>query len=92
MKHNNSTSLWITGTTRSGKTNRLITEFSQWVRKQSIQQSKLLHPQDGIVSAILAFAANNDNRRELADRLSEEIEGTYPIICLLPMKLLCFGR
>jgi hypothetical protein len=85
MKHNNSTSLWITGTTRSGKTNRLITEFSQWVRKQSIQQSKLLHPQDGIVSAILAFAANNDNRRELADRLSEEIEGTYPIICKTPV-------
>ena len=81
MKH--STSLWIEGKTRSGKTTRLVTEFSDWVRKEIQQQPQ--QPQDGITSAILVFAANNDNRRELSDRLSEAVEGTYPVICKTPV-------
>lgn len=74
-----STSLWIEGKTRSGKTTRLVTEFSEWVREQIQYQPQA--PQDGITSAILVFAANSDNRRELSDRLSEAVEGTYPVIC-----------
>lgn len=80
---NSKTSLWIEGTTKSGKTTRLVTEFSEWVREQIQQQPP--QPQDGITSAILVFAANNDNRRELSDRLSEAVEGTYPVICKTPM-------
>lgn len=83
MKQTNLTSLWITGKTRSGKTTCLVTEFSQWVRQQIKQKS--LYPQDGLTSAILVFAANNHNRRELVDRLSEAVEGTYPIICKTPV-------
>jgi hypothetical protein len=83
MKH--STSLWIEGKTRSGKTTRLVTEFSDWVRKRIIEQNNAQHPQDGITSAILVFAANNDNRRELSDRLSLAVEGTYPVICKTPV-------
>ena len=79
----NSTSLWIEGKTRSGKTTRLVTEFSEWVREQIQHQPQ--HPQDGITSAILVFAANNDNRRELLDRLSLAVEGTYPVICKTPV-------
>ena len=85
MKQNNATSLWITGKTRSGKTTRLVREFSQWVRQQILKQNKTQNTQEGLTSAILVFAANNSNRRQLADRLSEEIEGTYPIICKTPM-------
>ena len=81
----NSTSLWIEGKTRSGKTTRLVTEFSDWVRKRIIEQNNAQHPQDGITSAILVFAANNDNRRELLDRLSLAVEGTYPVICKTPV-------
>ena len=79
----NSTSLWIEGKTRSGKTTRLVTEFSEWVREQIQHQPQ--RPQDGITSAILVFAANNDNRRELSDRLSLAVEGTYPVICKTPV-------
>ena len=83
MKH--STSLWIEGKTRSGKTTRLVTEFSDWVRKRIIEQNNAQHPQDGITSAILVFAANSDNRRELSDRLLLAVEGTYPVICKTPV-------
>jgi hypothetical protein len=77
-------SLWIRGTTRSGKTSRLVAEFRQWVRqrltgyqKRSLQQN----PSDKLASAILVLAANNHNRHELGDRLAVAVEGTYPVIC-----------
>ena len=80
--------LWITGTTRTGKTSRLTQEFCQWVRKQLTQQrqqSRQNFSQQQLTSAILVFAANNNNRRKLADRLSLEVEGTYPVICKTPV-------
>ena len=85
MKQHNEVSLWIKGQTRSGKTTRLVTEFSQWVRQQNIEQSHSRYPQDAIASAILVFAANNNNRRDLSDRLSEAVEGTYPLVCKTPV-------
>ena len=85
MEQGNATSLWIEGKTRSGKTARLVTEFSQWVRQQVIDRTNPRNPQDGITSAILVFAANSENRRELSDRLLEAVEGTYPVICKTPV-------
>lgn len=80
MKDSNSRSLWIAGKTRSGKTTRLVREFSSWVRQEIIKQDR-----DSLTPAVLVFAANNNNRRELSDRLTEAVEGTYPIICKTPV-------
>ena len=80
--------LWITGTSRTGKTYRLTQEFCQWVRKQYFQsrkQSRHILNQKQLTPAILVFAANNNNRRKLADRLSLAVEGTYPVICKTPV-------
>ncbi len=81
-------SLWISGTTRTGKTSILVAKFCQWVRKQSPQsrpQSPGLTSVGKLTSAVLVFAANNNNRRQLNDRLSLSVEGTYPVICKTPM-------
>ena len=80
--------LWITGTSRTGKTSRLTQEFCQWVRKQhfhSGKKSRQVLIQKQLTPAILVFAANNNNRRKLADRLSLAVEGTYPVICKTPV-------
>ena len=80
--------LWITGTTRTGKTSRLTQEFCQWIRQQLSQpekKSRRVLPQQQLTPAILVFAANNNNRRRLADHLSLAVEGTYPVICKTPM-------
>lgn len=78
-------SLWIRGTSRSGKTSRLVMEFRQWVRQRFSQYQKRApfqqNPSDRLASAILVLAANNDNRHELSDRLAVAVEGTYPVIC-----------
>lgn len=76
-------SLWITGTSRTGKTSRLVTEFSAWVRKRLFQSRKTF-PKN-LASAVLVFAANNQNRRQLSDRLLTEVDGTYPVVCKTPV-------
>lgn len=74
-------SVWIVGTSRSGKTDRLIAAFREWVSARI--------PQSPLVAALpptaLALAANNDNRRAIADRLSQTIEGSYPAIAKTPL-------
>ena len=77
-------SLWITGTSRTGKTSRLVTEFCGWVRKQLVRPKIKALPQN-LASAVLVFAANNHNRRELSDRLVLAVEGTYPVVCKTPV-------
>ena len=77
-------SLWITGTSRTGKTSRLVAEFSNWVRQQLFKPKNKALPQN-LASAILVFAANNQNRRALSDRLVLEVEGTYPVVCKTPV-------
>ncbi|WP_019505040.1 hypothetical protein [Pleurocapsa sp. PCC 7319] len=76
--------LWIVGTTRTGKTSRLVAEFCNWVRKQLIKP-KLKNVPENLASAILVFAANNNNRRELNDRLVLAVDGTYPVVCKTPV-------
>ncbi len=85
MPNNHFFSLWIQGTTRTGKTSLLVTEFSKWVRQQLIEKHSGKHPQDNLTSAVLVLAANNNNRRELADILASAVEGTYPVICKTPV-------
>lgn len=77
-------SLWITGITRTGKTSRLVTEFTDWVRRQLLKPKIKALPQN-LASPILVFAANNQNRRELSDRLVLAVDGTYPVVCKTPV-------
>lgn len=92
--------IWIRGASRSGKTTRLVQEFSQWIREQLRKEevvSELAFASDPrsspkkkvssipTAAATLVFAANNNNRRNLADRLSTAIEGSYPIVCKTPL-------
>jgi hypothetical protein len=67
-------SIWTIGATRTGKTSRLVEYFQQHI-------SAINSP----TSPALVFAANEDNRRELADKLSLAIQGTYPIVCKTPL-------
>ncbi len=82
-----SLSLWILGTTRTGKTSRLVAEFRNWVREKSLaRRSRAKHSSvRDLASTVLVFAANNHNRRELNDRLSAAVEGTYPVLCKTPL-------
>jgi hypothetical protein len=86
-------SIWIAGLTRSGKTTRLIGEFRQWVREK-LHASKpdtsdsdlgLADRDRPLTSALLVLAANNDNRRNLADKLSISVRGSYPVLCKTPL-------
>lgn len=86
------TSLWITGSTGSGKTTRLVAQFSQWVEGglESLNQKKLaissLPKRDPRKSsAILVLAANDDNRRNLADLLITAVGGRYPVLAKTPL-------
>jgi hypothetical protein len=66
-----SDSLWITGSTRSGKTTRLIEQFHKWVE---VARAKPLQARYQIPPAILVFAAIGDNRLDLAERLTTATE------------------
>jgi hypothetical protein len=50
-------SLWITGSTRSGKTQRLIEQFLNWAKDRQATEA-------------LFFAATGDNRLDLVDRIT----------------------
>ncbi|MEL6495528.1 MAG: recombinase family protein [Cyanobacteria bacterium J06623_7] len=76
-------SLWITGISRTGKTTRLVAEFSRWVRRELLKPKVKAAPD--LTAAILVFAANNQNRRQLSDRLVLAVEGTYPVVCKTPV-------
>ena len=89
-----SDSLWIFGTSRSGKTTRLVNQFSAWLQidnqgsdlfynkylrnssPQPIEKNSNLHQKE---LSILLLAANDDTRRELADRVTNVTLGKYPI-------------
>jgi hypothetical protein len=81
-------SIWITGPTRSGKTTALVKEFSNWVketlsRRKKVKLSRVSSPQ--LTSAVLVFAANDDNKQNLVDKLSIAIQGSYPVVCKTPL-------
>jgi hypothetical protein len=88
-------SLWITGSSRSGKTTRLINQFRFWAEDQNLSQqlfyttnqshrnSAILTKSSGIPHikkvGFLVLAANDDNRREFVDRIVTSTQGKYPI-------------
>ncbi len=91
-------SVWIFGSSRSGKTARLVEQFCNWVqggssdgtlsRRQMQSRSdgwlRRLHAQQS-EPAVLVLAANNDNRRELADSIVTATSGKYPIRAKTPL-------
>lgn len=68
--------IWIEGTSRTGKTTRLVEQFSSWFDVQS----KNFSPNQALV-----FVANNHNRRHLRDLLTKASKGNYPINCQTPL-------
>jgi hypothetical protein len=72
--------IWITGGSRCGKTTRLKEKFIQWLQTSSEKSS-----QNIIQKQVLVFAANDENRRELADELSTCTEKSYPIMAKTPL-------
>lgn len=84
-------SVWIIGSTRSGKTSRLIEQF------QGLAQVFAEQPHPHPVPAMLVFAANGDNRIELADRITVATQAQFPFDSTTPLgffkvKLFCFGH
>ncbi|MEB3182130.1 MAG: recombinase family protein, partial [Nostocaceae cyanobacterium] len=92
--------LWIVGPSRSGKTTHLVDEFARWVKKEQQRQklsytrklpqssgdniAKKLRLEQGEIG-VLALAANDDNRRELADKIVAATGGKYPVRCKTPL-------
>ncbi len=95
-----SDSVWIVGPSRSGKTARLSEQFCIWVQSNINEQrqfssrrqmpnvrtrpEKRLNVQQ-FEPAVLVFAANDDNRRDLADRIVAATQGKYPIRSKTPL-------
>jgi hypothetical protein len=78
-------SIWIQGTSRTGKTSRLIELFGQWVHQQlhrKDQDEPFLHP---VTPAILVFAGNNEQKKILGDLLSQSVKGSYPVLVKTPL-------
>ncbi|MEO1560346.1 MAG: recombinase family protein, partial [Cyanobacteria bacterium J06632_19] len=93
-------SLWIVGPSRSGKTERLVQQFCIWVDDSNLNQErfytdnpqqknspsipKSLYPQHNELG-VLVFAANGDNRRQLADKIVTATWGKYPVKAKTPL-------
>ncbi|AKG20767.1 hypothetical protein [Calothrix sp. 336/3] len=98
-------SLWIVGSSHSGKTTRLVQEITNLIKVGQNHQSfyRINTSQPNIVSekftqppshhlqiehtelSLLVLAANDDNRRELADRIVTAGTGKYPARCKTPL-------
>ena len=70
--------IWITGTTRSGKTHRLVEYFQSWIPARPPS-----NPLDA--PGVLALAAIGDNRLELEARLTAATGGSYPFRSTTPL-------
>ena len=83
-------SIWITGSTRSGKTTQLVAQFQQWIAQGVVQTMprrfvSSVHRRNLVTPAILVFAANDDNRRDLAQQITTAIQGRYPVLAKTPL-------
>ena len=80
-------SLWIEGTTRTGKTTQLVREFCHWVehKRQGIIPFSIASVRQNLASSVLVLSANDDNRRQLVDHLSSAVRGRYPVHCKTPL-------
>ncbi|MDJ0677871.1 MAG: recombinase family protein [Calothrix sp. MO_167.B42] len=93
-------SMWIVGSSRSGKTTRLIEQFDMWMetenpilsplsRKKGKHNSSIHTPNNvhinQTLSGFLVLAANNENRRQLSDQIIASTYGKYPVRCQTPL-------
>lgn len=93
-------SVWIIGSGCSGKTARLVKQFCTWVengsngRVQSRSRTQMRSRGNSLPQrlytqqsepAVLLLAANDDNRRELVDRIVAATAGKYPIRAKTPL-------
>ncbi|WP_315789690.1 recombinase family protein [Fischerella sp. JS2] len=93
-------SVWIVGMSRSGKTARLVEQFARWMQDENCDQESFYTKKSRVKSddrlpkrvypyqkegAVLILAANDDNRRELADRIVTATRGQYPVRCKTPL-------
>ena len=74
------TPIRIEGSSRSGKTTRLVEEFRDWVTLQRKTNDRADLP-----AAALVLAANDDNKRETGDRFALAVRGSYPVLCKTPL-------
>ncbi|MEH2164727.1 MAG: recombinase family protein [Nostoc sp.] len=93
-------SVWIVGTSRSGKTARLVEQFCSWVqpekqytesfytkkhaRKKGERTPEFLYLKQ-TEPGVLVLAANDDNRRELGDIIVTSTLGKYPVRAKTPL-------
>jgi hypothetical protein len=75
-----SDSIWVSGGSRTGKTTRLLVAFGEWVRTKP--QGKKFQRQN---PGLLVMAANEERRRQLADRLVVAYQGKYPVRVKTPL-------
>ncbi|MEH1821063.1 MAG: recombinase family protein [Nostoc sp.] len=93
-------SVWIVGTSRSGKTARLVEQFCNWVKSknqytESFYTKKTRGKKGAYVPeflylkqtepGVLVLAANDDNRRELGDIIVTSTLGKYPVRAKTPL-------
>ncbi|MEH1949151.1 MAG: recombinase family protein [Nostoc sp.] len=93
-------SVWIVGTSRSGKTAHLVEQFCNWVTSEkqyteSFYTKKTGRKKTGHVPeflylkqtepGVLVLAANDDNRRELGDIIVTSTLGKYPVRAKTPL-------
>jgi hypothetical protein len=93
-------SVWIVGTSRSGKTARLVEQFCNWVKSEnkytesfytkSSERKKSSYVPEFLYlkqtePGVLVLAANDDNRRELGDIIVTSTLGKYPVRAKTPL-------
>ncbi|MBD2773134.1 recombinase family protein [Iningainema tapete] len=95
-----SDSLWLIGPSRSGKTSVLVNQLCRWIgcetsanellynkngrRKNSENVRNYLYSHHIEVKALI-LAANEENRRDLADKIVTATQGKYPVRCKTPL-------
>ncbi|NEU80900.1 recombinase family protein [Nostoc sp. UIC 10630] len=93
-------SVWIVGTSRTGKTARLVEQFCSWVQPEK-QHTELFYTNKQARKkgeripeflylkqtepGVLVLAANDDNRRELGDIIVTSTLGKYPVRAKTPL-------
>ncbi len=90
-------SVWVAGSSNTGKTTRLVEQFCLWMESKgekshpTKQKALKIPPKldwQKTEPAVLVFAANNDNRQDLVERLVAATGGRYPIRAKTPLGFL----
>ncbi|MBR8830627.1 MAG: hypothetical protein N5P05_000871 [Chroococcopsis gigantea SAG 12.99] len=75
-----SRAIWINGLSRSGKTELLVQKFQDWLKVERSRSGP-----SPLTGSVLVLAANDENKRTLADKLAMASKGSYPINCKTPL-------